>query len=308
MKIVTLTLNPAFDLHCYSENFRPYFENVATVTDYNAGGKGINISRALLAGGVSNRALVIVGQTNGTSYLEALSSDGVETDVIITDGRIRENITLHTENAPETRISFRGFTADESLLCEVENRLSDLDSGDVLTLTGSNPKGFEPEAVKAMLGRIKKRGIKIVVDSNSFTLDDLMEIKPWLIKPNGEEIGKYAGEEPDTIEKAMEAAQKLHEKGIENAMISLGERGAVLASEDGCYHALPPKCAVVSTIGAGDSAIAGFITAYKKEESSAECLRTAVAYGSAACMTSGTNPPKMETIESLRPQILLKKA
>ena len=305
MKIVTLTLNPAFDMHCYSENFRPYFENVATVTDYNAGGKGINISRALLAGGVSSRGLVIVGRDNGTSYLEALSKDGVETDVIMTEGRIRENITLHTENSPETRISFRGFTADEALLQEVENRLVDLSSGDVLTLTGSNPKGFEPEAVKAMLGRIKERGIQIVVDSNSFTLDDLMEIKPWLVKPNGEEIGKYAGEEPDTIEKAMEAAKMLHEKGIENAMISLGENGAVLASEEGCYHALPPVCTVVSTIGAGDSAIAGFITAYQKGGSSGDCLRNAVAYGSAACMTSGTNPPQISEIEKLIPKIVL---
>lgn len=306
MKIVTLTLNPAFDMHCYSKDFRPYHENVATVTDYNAGGKGINISRALLSTDIQNRAVVIVGKENGAGYLEALKRDGVDVDAIMTEGRIRENITLHAPGVHETRISFRGFTADEGLLRVVTERLHDLGKDDILTLTGSNPEGIGIEAVKCMLSHMKSRGIRVVVDSNSFTLEDLLEIKPWLIKPNGEEIGRYAGGEPDTIEKTIKAARKMHKSGIENAMISLGANGAVLACEEGTYHAFPPERQVVSTIGAGDSSIAGFMKAFMAGAAKSECLRSAVAFGSAACLTTGTNPPQRKDIERLLHEVTLK--
>ena len=109
MKIITITLNPAFDVHCFSENFRPYHENLAKITASEAGGKGVNISRALTVCGTENLAFVVLGEENGDGFARAMSADGMTYRTISVAGRIRENITLHTDHADETRISFSGL-------------------------------------------------------------------------------------------------------------------------------------------------------------------------------------------------------
>ena len=111
MNIITITLNPAFDIHCHTEQFAPYHENLAKITARDAGGKGVNISRALAANSVPNTALVVLGEENAEDFRRSLSKSGVQTKEICVKGRIRENITLHTDHAPETRISFQGFPA-----------------------------------------------------------------------------------------------------------------------------------------------------------------------------------------------------
>lgn len=298
MKILTLTLNPAYDIHCYAENFEPFHENLAKVTDYEAGGKGVNISRALTVCGVKNTALVLLGKENGSDFVARLSADGIRYRAIEVPGRIRENITLHTNGKPETRISFEGFRADTALLGEVEKAILDtVGKGDVVTVTGRNPAGMEIADVKAMLARLTERGIRIVIDSRSFSLDDLLEVKPFLIKPNEEEISAYLGRTVSTFEEVRAAATGLHEAGITNVMISLGAKGAMLVCDKGCFTAMAPKVDAVSTIGAGDSSIAGFLAATAAGMEPDRALRMAVSYGSAACMTSGTRPPEKADVE-----------
>ena len=194
MKIVTLTLNPAFDIHCHTPNFQPFHENLAHITAIDAGGKGINISRALTNMGVENTALVVLGEENADSFRRSLTADNIQFCEISVGGRIRENITLHTENTPETRISFAGFTVDDTLLKAVEQRLNELIDGNaILTVTGRNLEGLSMDALKDMLIRFRKKGVKLIVDSRSFSLQDLLDVRPWLIKPNEEEIGMYRG-------------------------------------------------------------------------------------------------------------------
>ena len=113
MKIITITLNPAFDVHCSAEHFEACHENLATITEREAGGKGVNISRALTMNGVDNLALLAVGDANGADFCRELDKDGMTYEAIELKGRIRENITIHTKDAPETRLSFTGFATDE---------------------------------------------------------------------------------------------------------------------------------------------------------------------------------------------------
>ncbi len=303
MNIITITLNPAFDIHCFCENFYPFHENLANITSRDAGGKGINVSRALTANGAENTAIVVLGEENADEFRKSLSEYEMKFEEILVKGRIRENITLHTSATPETRISFPGFTSDDSLLARVKNIIWDkLDNNTTVTFTGSIPSGIALEAVKQMLLDIKSRGAKIVIDSKSFTLQDLIDCRPWLIKPNDEEIAEYIGYEIDTLEKAAKEAEKIRRLGIENVMITLGSKGAALACEDGSFVAEAPSVNAVSTIGAGDSTIAGFLVAIKNALPYSEALKTAVCYGSAACMTEGTAPPRKEDID-----VLLKK-
>lgn len=304
MKIITLTLNPAFDVHCAAPAFSPYRESIATVTSRDAGGKGVNISRALTANGVENTALVVLGDENGAEFLRALTAEGLNVRTLTVAGRIRENFTLHTEGKPETRISFSGFSADVSLLDRVEEMLMPLlDAESTVTLTGSLPEGIPMDAVKAFHSRLRERGVQIVIDSKSFSLSDLCECRPWLIKPNGEEIEEYLGRRIDSLAAAADAARELQRRGIGNVMITLGGDGAVLATDGGVYAASAPHLTVRSTVGAGDSAIGGFLAATAEGLFGAEALSCAVAFGSAACLTEGTQAPRREAIDALLTKI-----
>lgn len=305
MKIITLTLNPAFDLHCHTPAFAPYHENLAEITALEAGGKGVNISRALVACGVENTALVVLGEENGDTFKRSLAADGISHITLAVPGRIRENITLHTDDAPETRISFRGFGADRALLEKVEALLApQIDDSTVVTFTGSLPGGIGAADARAFLCRLKASGAKIVIDSRSFSLEDIAAVRPWLIKPNEEEIAMYSSMQVTDLDSAVPAALALRQSCADNVMISLGGAGAVLAAEDGaCYTARAPKIEVKSTIGAGDSAIGGFIAAAKEGCTPAEMLKRAVSYGSAACMAEGTRPPRREDVEMLAVQV-----
>lgn len=292
MRIITLTLNPAFDVHCHTPHFEPFHENLAEITDREAGGKGVNISRALTMNGVENLALVVLGEENGSDFRRALDADGMKYLEITVPGRIRENITLHADDSDETRISFSGFKADDSLLDRVKDAILPMaDDGCIITFTGRVPSGISMDAVKALLCELKARGAKIVIDSRSFSKADLIEMAPWLIKPNQEEISEYLGIKVETHEDTLSAAKELNRLGIENVMISLGSKGAMLVCSEGAFTATPPKIEAVSTIGAGDSSIAGFLAAANDGKHAADMLRCAVAYGSAACMSAGTRPP-----------------
>lgn len=302
MKIITLTLSPAFDMHCHADALRLDHENLIHLDLCQAGGKGVNISRALAKNGTENLALLVLGEENAHSFLKNLAQDGVSWDAITVPGRIRENITIHVANAPETRLSFPGFPVTEDLLEQVSQKLlSRVDGNTVITMTGRVPEGMGVEAVMELLRRAAERGARIVVDSRSFTLDHLKALKPWLIKPNQEEISAYLGREVKTLEETLREARALQEAGIENVMISMGGDGALLVCPQGAFTATPPAVEVRSTIGAGDSAIAGFLSCPDPDPK--KRLTQAVAYGTAACMTEGTLPPTPEDIEAILPKI-----
>ena len=303
MKIVTLTLNPAFDVHCFCDNFKPYHESIAKITSKDAGGKGVNISRALSVNGVKNIAVVIVGKENGEEFCQLLKKDGITVVPIWTEGRIRENITLHESENPETCISLDGFDCEESSLEQVKEKSGSVDENTSVSFTGSISKGINVTAVLALLTELKKQGAKIVIDSRSVSLEQLKEFNPWLIKPNKDEATHYTGKKLDDIDEVASLAKELNTQGVENAMISLGEKGAVLACKQGVFYAKIPKIDLRSTIGAGDSTLAGFIVATEKGLSSEFALKRAMAFGTAACMREGTLPPLPDDVYSVEKNI-----
>ena len=127
--------------------------------------------------------------------------------------------------------------------------------------------------MKDLLRRFAWRGARLVIDSRSFSLVDLREMRPWLIKPNQGEISEYLGCEITDVEQVAAAAEQLWRAGIENVIVSMGEQGALLACDEGVFTAEAPTVEVCST------------------DCGRERIRTAVAYGSVACMTRGTRPP-----------------
>lgn len=306
MNIITLTLSPAFDVHCRTGELVLHKENHATVTDRCAGGKGVNVSRALAAFGIDNTAVTVLGKENHKPFEEEMERDGVSLLPVFTGGSIRENLTVHTDDGRETRISFGGAAISASVFQEVQDLLTRLcTDGSVLAVMGSIPDGVSVNAVKSMLRSLKAQGVRIVIDSRSFALNDLIEVAPFLIKPNEQEIAAYMNVDADDMRAIRLAAEQLHRRGVENVMISLGARGALLVSESGCHLAAAPTVSPLSTIGAGDSAVAGFLMGLSLGEDAPSCLRRAVALGSAACLTSGTRPPRKEDAESLLPRVTI---
>lgn len=302
MKIITLTLSPAFDTHCHADSLRLEHENLIHMDLCQAGGKGVNISRALVSCGTENLALVVLGEENADSFTKNLDADGVTWEAITVPGRIRENITIHVEGSAETRLSFPGFPVTGDLLNRVaEKLLSRVDGDTVVTMTGRVPQGMAVENVMELLRKAARKGAKIVVDSRSFTLENLKELGPWLIKPNQEEISAYLGREISSLEQTLAEAKALHAAGIANVMISMGGDGALLVCKEGAFIAVPPQVEVKSTVGAGDSSIAGFLSG-DADDPKTRLLR-AVAYGTAACMTEGTLPPRQEDVANLLPKI-----
>ena len=303
MKIITLTLNPAFDIHCASDKFEPCRENLFSVSSRDAGGKGVNISRALNEYGVSNLALIVVGDENGADFCKMLEKERMNVRAITVPGRIRENVTLHVKDSPETRISFKGFATDRSVIDDIMNTVRELSEGDtVLTVTGSLPEGISAQDLLPSLKLLSGEGVRIVVDSRSFTAENIADLHPWLIKPNEEEISLYYKGEINTPVSALRAAAALREIS-DNVIVSLGGRGAALTTESGEYFAKAPSVDVCSTVGAGDSLIAGFIAATDVSLPPDRALALAVAFGSAACTTSGTQAPPRDLIDKLYTKI-----
>ena len=305
MKIYTITLNPAYDIHASTRSLSLGHENLAEITSRDAGGKGVNISRALTYNGVENTALVVLGDENCTDFENSLVADNITYIGIKKLGRIRENLTVHTESG-ETRISFRGFTLDNSVIKEISSEIR-ADSETIVTFTGSVPKGVDMTDIKLFLTSLKEKGAKIVIDSRSFTLSDLIEIKPWLIKSNSEEISEYSGNEISEFSDCLKIAKSLNREGIENVMISLGGKGALLVTKNIVATATPPRVNVISTIGAGDSTVAGFIAAFSDGSIPEECLRLAVSYGTAACLLEGTTPPTPKAVAQIYQNTVIKK-
>ena len=300
MKIYTLTLNPAYDVHAFAKSLTLNCENLAQMQSREAGGKGVNISRALCNGQIPNTAIIVIGKENGDEFKNAISA--MDCVLLEKEGRIRENLTFHLENGNDTRISFSGFPMDDGILEEVLDNIV-IEKDTIVTFTGRIPAGVSKDKAKEFLKFLHKQGARIVLDSKSFTIEDIFEIQPWLIKPNQEEISDYLGCEIKTLSQVLEKAAIFTEHGITNTMVTLGEQGAALLTEDKVYIATCPVIAAISTIGAGDSTIAGFLAGTYAGETAIGCLKTAVSFGTAACMTAGTLPPRKEDIEKIYAQI-----
>ncbi|MBE6531791.1 MAG: 1-phosphofructokinase family hexose kinase [Ruminococcaceae bacterium] len=308
-KIITITLNPAFDLHYAMDEFRAGKENYVKSSTCDAGGKGINISRALLSNDVDNTAFVILGDENGAAFEQGLIRDGVKYTPLHTQGRIRENITIHPASGAETRISLDNFSLTDKTLTDLGVMLEmAVDEDTIIAFSGRNPKGVTKQDVMAFLKRLKDKGAKIAVDSNSFTPDDLMLIHPWFIKPNEQEIAAFLGREINDVEDAAARAKELVERGVaEEVMISMGGLGSAWSDGKRTLIVSVPKIEnPVSTIGAGDSTVAGYIAATAKGYSKEDSLRLACAFGTSACMTEGTRPPMADDVKKVYDKVAVK--
>lgn len=292
--VFTLTLNPAFDIYYKAEYLLLGEEIRVQKIGRHLGGKGINVSAALSALGVKNRAFALIGEDSREEILSLAEKKGVNLSFACVKGKVRENITVIEKSGRETRMSTDSFEFDKTAFKNLETGiLSDINAGDIFVFSGSIPPGEGKRFVISLLFEIKKKDAKIVLDSKSFGADDIKEIRPWLIKPNRDEAYTLLGNTD-----VCAAAECLREMGCENVLISLGGNGAYFYGKEK-FFVSAEKITPKSTVGAGDSMTAGFIYGFEKKFNERDLVRMAVATGSAACLKPGTEPPSKNDVENL---------
>ena len=239
MKIVTLTVNPAIDVHLYTENLIVGEDNPARLLRRDSGGKGVNISRALTANGIDNLCYMILGECGCENFVRPLKECGMTVGYVTVDGFTRENINIHSAGG-ETVIAAEGAAVNAETFAKMrDDILEELDTGSVLCFAGRFAKGMEKEQVITLLLDAKKKGARLVMDSKSLGIDDYKVLKPYLIKPNKSEAQTLLGIDIRSVDDSIGAARRLCALGIANVIITLGADGAVYSGAQHLSIAVP---------------------------------------------------------------------
>lgn len=285
--IYTLTLNPALDYVVYVDELKLGSINRSESERIFAGGKGINVSMILGELGVASVAMGFLAGFTGNAIEKMLTDKGIVCDFVYLErGMTRINIKLRS--GCETDINTCGAEVSRDEVRLLTEKLDKLTSGDTLVLAGSIPPSLPDDIYEKIMARLDGRGIRFVVDAAGELLLKSLEYKPFLIKPNTDELGEIFGVEIKCDEDAAVYARKLRERGARNVLVSMGEDGALLLDEKGVLHrASAHKGNVINTVGAGDSMVAGFIAGYERSGDYDSALSLGSAAGSATAFSEG---------------------
>lgn len=281
-------LNPAIDKTIILGKLVPGGTNRAKEVLSEAGGKAVNVAVVLNELGVDATVVGLMGRQGSDLILDKLDAHGIGHDFVQTEGNVRVNTKLFSEkDHVTTEINEPGHIVDARALKQVIDKVRDAARPDDLAiLTGSLPPGCDDDTYANIIAELQKNGVRCVLDAEGASLRAGMEQKPFLVKPNIDEMrgayGLHGGED-----EAAELCRSLVQGGIPIIALSMGGQGAMLFSEDGDYFAPPQAVDVRSTVGAGDSMLAGII-AYL-DQGMGTALRAGVAAATAAITCEGTS-------------------
>ncbi|WP_407725206.1 1-phosphofructokinase [Ruminococcus sp. JL13D9] len=285
--IFTVTLNPSIDYVVRLDKLTNGITNRTTSEEYYFGGKGINVSCVLAELGLDSTAYGFVAGFTGEAIEKGIRNDRIITDFIkLKHGISRINIKIKA--GVETEINCQGPHIDDSELERLLQKIDRIANGDTLVIAGSIPNTMPDDVYERMLERISRKDVKIVVDATKQLLVNSLKYKPFLIKPNRQELSEIFGTEVKTEEDIEKYAKELQKMGAKNVLISLGGEGAMLIDENGEKHkAGVLKEKVINTVGSGDSMVAGFVAGYEKEHSYPYALKLGSVCGNATAFLSG---------------------
>lgn len=284
--IYTVTLNPALDYIMHVEHFEKNRINKTSSELLLPGGKGINVSIVLHNLGMSSTALGFIAGFTGQEIRRKLQGQGVTDDFIeLPDGHSRINMKICSHE--ETELNGMGPIIDEASLLKLYTQLDRLVTGDVLVLAGSIPASLPDNIYQDIMKRVEAKGVMTIVDARKDLLENVLELRPFLIKPNNFELAELFGlEELWDKQEVLRYAKELQERGARNVLVSMAGAGAVLAAEDGSTYESPaPDGTVINSVGAGDSMVAGFLYGLLTTESFEQAFYTGLACGSASAFS-----------------------
>ncbi len=299
MKIVTLTINSALDISTSVDKLLPEIKLRCEAPRYDPGGGGVNVARVIKR--LNDEALAVFQSSGsaGAMIEKLLKEEGVPFQTVPTQEWTRESVTVFDKaSSQQYRFVMPGPTLTQQECDSFLQTVAQLSPApEILVASGSLPPGA-PDSFYADLAKLSKQlGCKFVVDASGPSLVKAVEAGVFLIKPNLKELAVLTGKEEVTHEDQEAVAMQLVESGkCQIVVVSLGARGAMLASRAGIEYASPPTVVVKSTVGAGDSMVAGMVLALKKGMNHLEMLRYGVACGTATTMNPGTSLCKLEDV------------
>ncbi|MFY1692766.1 1-phosphofructokinase [Plantactinospora sp. WMMB782] len=287
--ILTVTLNPSLDRAMEIDRLGRGAVIRATSTRLDPGGKGVNVSRALLANGIPSRAVLPVGGEEGDQLVRLLESEGVEPLVVPIAGRTRSNITLAEPDGTVTKINESGPVLAGPEFAEITRAvLVAADSADWVVACGSVPPGLPVAAFGDLCARLVDAGVRLAVDTSGPALRAAAEAGVALVKPNREELAEAVGTPLRSLGDVVDAAARLRSWGAGSVLASLGADGAVLVDATAVLTGESPVARPRSTVGAGDALLAGFLAA---GADGPEALAEGLAWGAAAVSLPGSRMP-----------------
>lgn len=305
LRIATVTLNPAFDLVGRLTRIEIGEVNTVETLGLYPAGKGINVAKVLADLGVNLAVSGFLGEENQGDFVQAFAQNGLMDQFYRIKGKTRINVKITETEADVTDLNFLGFEICQSdwakfaALSQQWHKQFDL-----VAVCGSLPRGLSPTQFADWLQSLAEQGLKVVLDSSNQALTEGLKARPWLIKPNRRELEVWAGRALNSLDEIILEAQKLRAEGIENVIISMGEQGSIWIDESGVTQAKPPRCEnVVSTVGAGDSMVAGLIYGLSQGLSKADTLRFASGTSALAVSQSNVGISDKNALEALLPQV-----
>ncbi|WP_337042401.1 1-phosphofructokinase family hexose kinase [Emticicia sp. 17c] len=299
-KIVTLTVSPAIDKSTHFAGLVAEQKIRCETPHFDAGGGGINVSKAIARLGGNSLAVFTVGGASGELLEELVKKEGIDYKTIKTKSWTRENfIAVDTLTNAQYRFGMPGpeITDDEAqaILTALEETKPDF-----LVASGSLSPGLEDDFYEKVATIATNIGAKLIVDTSGTPLERAIDKGVFLLKPNVGELARLVKAESLEINEVDDAAREIINKGkCEIMVVSLGAQGAVLVTKDICEHIPAPPVQKKSTVGAGDSMVGGMVWALSAGKSVSKMLHWGVACGSAATMNEGTQLFKQDDVHKL---------
>ncbi|CAN5352680.1 1-phosphofructokinase [soil metagenome] len=304
--IVTLTLNPSLDRTVEVDALERGSVIRTTEPTLEPGGKGVNVTRALTANAVPSLAIAAVAGPEGAELGRLLEQDGILCRFVPVNGRTRSNLTVCEPDGTVTKLNEPGSPLRASDLTAIATAVrTSVRDGDWLVVSGSTPPEFTREQMIALLAEATATGAHLVVDSSGDALAAAINAHPRMIKPNREELSELVGRELGSVADVVTAAEEIRARGVELVLVSLGSEGAVLVGPTGMLvgesHVDQPR----STVGAGDSFLAGFLSRFTVDEGDVEdALLTALTWGAAAARLPGSAVPTPSDLDTSNVQLV----
>ena len=284
--VYTLTLNPAVDYYIDMNNFEEGELNKVNNAYTLAGGKGINVSKVLKNFNVDSIALGFCGGFTGDYIKKHLKEYGIKENFIYLEEDTRINIKLKTEKT-ESEIAGKSPNVPKEKSDELLTFINtNIKENDILVLSGSVPNSVSSSIYKEIINKSCKN-IKIILDARDEAFKIAVKEKVFLTKPNKKELGEYFNKTIKTTEDIIKYAKELIKEGSENVIVSLSKEGSVLVTKDEVYIGNAPEGKLISSVGSGDSMVAGIVYGLSKNLSLSDAYKYAIASGSSTACSEG---------------------
>ncbi|MGV3000566.1 1-phosphofructokinase [Vibrio sp. E150_018] len=310
-KVVTITLNPALDLTGQlTDNLSVGSVSLVSSSTLHPAGKGVNVAKVLSDLGADVTVTGFLGADNQEAFCQLFKGINANDRFIRVSGATRINVKLVDQASEVSDINFPGVEVDQTAIEAFEATLDELaNDHDYFVMAGSLPRGISPELCAQWIESLHQKGKKVIFDSSRQALKAGLNSHPWLIKPNDEELSDLIGKELHSIEDCQQAAQTLESKGIDNIVVSMGSKGVMWLNQGQWLQAKPPKMAVVSTVGAGDTLVAGLIWGHINQDldkdnwPQQQILSFATALSALAVTQTGVGVTDLNTVKNLQQKI-----